>query len=43
MKEDGMMTDWRKRIDKVLDLIHSEQTLHLIYNLLVSIWSQEED
>lgn len=42
-KEDGTMTDWRAKINRMLDLIQSERTLHLIYNLIVAIWERGED
>lgn len=34
------MTDWRAKINRMLDLIQNERTLHLIYNLIVAIWER---
>lgn len=36
------MTDWRAKINRMLDLIPNNKTLHLIYNLIVAIWEREE-
>lgn len=37
------MTDWRAKINRMLDLISNDKTLHLIYNLIVAIWERGED